>query len=208
MQANGVNYCIKHFAMNDQESGRESLNTFATEQTVREAYLRAFEGAFVEGGAQSTMTAFNRIGVVYCAANLPLLNNVLRGEWGFKGHITTDGFSKSSLYKTHYMEMITAGVDFLCLDPGETAAAVTAAIDAGDGYIMQQLREATKANVYAASRSISVNGLSSNSIIVNIVPWWEVVLLVVTAICGIAFIGCTVACVVMTYGKKNKKVEG
>lgn len=54
------------------------------------------------------MTAFNRIGVVYCAANLPLLNNVLRGEWGFKGHITTDGFSKSSLYKTHYMEMITA----------------------------------------------------------------------------------------------------
>lgn len=68
MQANGVNYCIKHFAMNDQESGRESLNTFATEQTVREAYLRAFEGAFVEGGAQSTMTAFNRIGVVYCAA--------------------------------------------------------------------------------------------------------------------------------------------
>ena len=60
MQANGVNYCIKHFAMNDQESGRESLNTFATEQTVREAYLRAFEGAFVEGGAQSTMTAFNR----------------------------------------------------------------------------------------------------------------------------------------------------
>lgn len=211
MQANGVNYCIKHFAMNDQESGRESLNTFATEQTVREAYLRAFEGAFVEGGAQSTMTAFNRIGVVYCAANLPLLNNVLRGEWGFKGHITTDGFSKSSLYKTHYMEMITAGVDFLCLDPGETAAAVTAvtaAIDAGDGYIMQQLREATKANVYAASRSISVNGLSSNSIIVNIVPWWEIVLLVVTAICGIAFIGCTVACVVMTYGKKNKKVEG
>ena len=135
-------------------------------------------------------------------------NNVLRGEWGFKGHITTDGFSKSSLYKTHYMEMITAGVDFLCLDPGETAAAVTAAIDAGDGYIMQQLREATKANVYAASRSISVNGLSSNSIIVNIVPWWEIVLLVVTAICGIAFIGCTVACVVMTYGKKNKKVEG
>lgn len=66
----------------------------------------------------------------------------------------------------------------------------------------------TKANVYAASRSISVNGLSSNSIIVNIVPWWEIVLLVVTAICGIAFIGCTVACVVMTYGKKNKKVEG
>ena len=208
MQANGVNYCVKHFAMNDQESGRESLNTFANEQTVRETYLRAFEGAFVEGGAQSVMTAFNRIGVVYAAVNVPLLKNVLRGEWGFKGHITTDGFAKTSTYKTHYMEMITAGVDFLCLDPGETAAAVTAAIDGGDGYIMQQLRRATKANVYAASRSISANGLSSNSIVVNIVPWWEMVLLVVTAICGITFIGCTAACVVMTYGKKNKKVEG
>lgn len=208
MQANGVNYCVKHFAMNDQESGRESLSTFANEQTVRETYLRAFEGAFVEGGAQSVMTAFNRIGVVYAAVNVPLLKNVLRGEWGFKGHITTDGFAKTSTYKTHYMEMITAGVDFLCLDPGETAAAVTAAIDGGDGYIMQQLRRATKANVYAASRSISANGLSSNSIVVNIVPWWEMVLLVVTAICGITFIGCTAACVVMTYGKKNKKVEG
>ena len=208
MQANGVNYCVKHFAMNDQESGRESLSTFANEQTVRETYLRAFEGAFVEGGAQSVMTAFNRIGVVYAAVNVPLLKNVLRGEWGFKGHITTDGFAKTSTYKTHYMEMITAGVDFLCLDPGETAAAVTAALDGGDGYIMQQLRRATKANVYAASRSISANGLSSNSIVVNIVPWWEMVLLVVTAICGITFIGCTAACVVMTYGKKNKKVEG
>lgn len=78
--------------MNDQESGRESLSTFANEQTVRETYLRAFEGAFVEGGAQSVMTAFNRIGVVYAAVNVPLLKNVLRGEWGFKGHITTDGF--------------------------------------------------------------------------------------------------------------------
>ena len=52
------------------------------------------------------------------------------------------------------------------------------------------------------------NWESTRQIIVNIVPWWEIVLLVVTAICGIAFIGCTVACVVMTYGKKNKKVEG
>lgn len=208
MQAGGVNYCAKHFALNDQESGRESLNTFATEQAIREEYLRAFEGAFVEGGAQSVMTAFNRIGVVYAAVNLPLLTNVLRGEWGFKGHITTDGFSKSSLYKTHYMELITAGVDFLCLDPGETAAAVTAAIDAGDGYIMQQLREATKANVYAAVHSISANGLSSNSIVVNVVPWWETALLAATVIFGIAFIGCTIASIVMTYGKKNKNVEG
>ena len=146
---------------------------------------------------------------IFIPANVPEEEIVLRvAAYCRVSTDSDDQINSFTAQNSHYMEMITAGVDFLCLDPGETAAAVTAAIDAGDGYIMQQLREATKANVYAASRSISVNGLSSNSIIVNIVPWWEIVLLVVTAICGIAFIGCTVACVVMTYGKKNKKVEG
>ena len=208
-QEHGVYAYMKHFALNDQEGNRTSmLATWSNEQAIREIYLKPFEMSVKDADCHAVMSSFNYIGSRWAGGCKELLQNVLRGEWGFKGHITTDGFAKTSTYKTHYMEMITAGVDFVCLDPGETAAAVTAAIDGGDGYIMQQLRRATKANVYAASRSISANGLSSNSIVVNIVPWWEMVLLVVTAICGITFIGCTAACVVMTYGKKNKKVEG
>ena len=67
MQELGVIYGIKHFAMNDQEAYRERLSTFATEQTIRESYLRSFEGAIGKGGAQGAMTGFNRIGSEYAA---------------------------------------------------------------------------------------------------------------------------------------------
>ncbi len=204
MQANGVNYAIKHFALNDQETGRESLNTFANEQTIRENYLRSFEGAFCEGGALSVMTAFSRFGCIYAATSVPLLTNVLRGEWGFKGHVTTDGFSASSLYKTHYLEMFTAGVDFFCLDPGKTPEAMKAAIDSGDGYMMQCLRDMTKRNVYAASRTVSTNGLSSNSVVVTIVPWWQILMLAVTGVCAIGVVVCTVISATGIYGKKRE----
>ena len=177
MQAEGINYCVKHFVLNDQETNRESLNTFCNEQALREEYLRNCEGAFSKGGALSTMVAFNKVGLTYTAANVGLLTHVLRGEWGFKGHVTTDGFSKSSLYKTHYMEMVTAGLDFVCLDPGETAAAVKAAIADGDGAILQSLRRAAKVNLYIMTRSASVNGLASGSRVVTVVPDWQKALL-------------------------------
>ena len=65
MQEKGVAAAIKHFAMNDQEKNRCGVATFATEQAMREIYLRCFEGAFTEAGALSTMTAFNRICLLY-----------------------------------------------------------------------------------------------------------------------------------------------
>jgi Beta-glucosidase-related glycosidases len=205
MQDNGINYCIKHFVLNDQETGRESLNTFANEQTIREEYLRGFEGAFCEGGALSVMTAFNRLGCVYAATSVPLITNVLCGEWAYKGHITTDGFSTSSLYKTHYQEMFTAGIDFFCLDPGETPAAMKAAINSNDGYMLERLRDMTKRNVYAASHTVSMNGLSSNSIVATIVPWWQILILAVTAVSAIGFLICLILSAVGIYGRKKER---
>ncbi len=209
MQANGINYAIKHFVLNDQESHRESLSTFLNEQAMREIYLRACEGAFVEGGANSVMTAFNRIGVIYAATDKTLLTDLLRGEWGFEGHITTDGFSSTSLYKTHYAEMFDAGLTFFCLDSGETTAAIISYIEDGDGYMLQLLRQMTKYNIYAAVNSVSVNGLSSNSVVVTTVPWWQTAMLAVTGISALAFVVCTISCVVniATSKKRVKKQE-
>lgn len=203
MQNQGVAYCIKHFALNDQDSHRESLNTFANEQTVRENYLRVFEGAFCEGGALSVMTAFNKIGVTYTAANVNLLQNVLRGEWGFKGHVTTDGFTTASKFKNHYMEMVAAGVDYVCLDSGTVAGAVLEAIENGDGYMMECLRNATKRNVYVASRSVAMNGLSSDTVVVTVVPWWQTALLAATAVFAVGFVACTVVFTVDLLGEKK-----
>ncbi len=206
MQGQGVNYCIKHFVLNDQENLRESLSTFATEQTIRENYLRAFEGAICEGGALSVMTGFNRIGCTYNAVNPALIQQVLYNEWGFKGHVTCDGYARSSLYKTHYLESVAAGLTFFCLDPGDTAEAVGAAIGAGDGYMLQCLRQATKRNVYAASHTVSVNGLSSNTRIVTVVPWWQITLLAINGICALGFIASLLLCIAFI-GLERKSKE-
>ena len=99
----GVYPYMKHFALNDQETNRCSfLLTFASEQTIREGYLKAFELATkgFEGKAMAVMSSFNWIGTVPSCANNELLNNVLRGEWGFVGMVETD-------YDGSYGYMIT-----------------------------------------------------------------------------------------------------
>lgn len=90
-EKHGVYAYIKHFALNDQETNRTNmLCTWATEQSIREIYLKPFEMAVKEGGADAVMTAFNFIGTAPAQAMPELLNNVLRGEWGFRGLVLTD----------------------------------------------------------------------------------------------------------------------
>jgi len=90
----GVYPYIKHFALNDQEGSRCSfLLTFASEQAIREIYLRPFEMAvknYPEGKPLAAMSSFNWIGTKPSCSNPNLLNTVLRDEWGFVGMVETD----------------------------------------------------------------------------------------------------------------------
>jgi len=93
MGKTGVYPYIKHFALNDQEINRcAALNTFSTEQAIREIYLKPFELVVkaYEYPQLAVMSAFNWIGTEPCATNPNLLQNVLRGEWGFVGMVETD----------------------------------------------------------------------------------------------------------------------
>ena len=81
---------IKHFVMNDQESHREGVFTWADEQTMREIYLKAFEIPVKESDCRGVMSAFNRIGTKWCGSSSALLNDVLRSEWGFEGFVVSD----------------------------------------------------------------------------------------------------------------------
>ncbi|MBQ6731038.1 MAG: glycoside hydrolase family 3 C-terminal domain-containing protein [Bacilli bacterium] len=84
-------YCyFKHFAVNDQEKGREGVSTFVSEQALREIYLKSFQMVFQEGHASGVMSSYNRLGIMETAASYPLLTEVLRGEWGFKGAVLSD----------------------------------------------------------------------------------------------------------------------
>ncbi len=87
----GVYAYIKHFALNDQETNRTNmLCTWSNEQAIREIYLKPFEIAVKQGGAQAVMSGFDYIGYRWCGASSNLLNDVLRDEWGFKGMVLTD----------------------------------------------------------------------------------------------------------------------
>lgn len=92
-RAYGMQTYVKHFALNDQESFRTGIQlVWSNEQAIREIYLKPFEMAIKEGGANSVMSSYNFIGHKWAGANPELLNDVLRGEWGFKGVVVTDWF--------------------------------------------------------------------------------------------------------------------
>lgn len=87
----GIVCFIKHFALNEKESsGRNQLLTYCNEQAIREIYLKPFEIAVKEGEASGVMTSFNYIGNTWAGAHKALLTDVLRGEWGFEGVVSTD----------------------------------------------------------------------------------------------------------------------
>lgn len=89
-QEAGTAVCIKHFALNNQETNRGSVNVICDERTMREIYLKPFEDAVKIGGAMAVMPAYNKVNGYYCSENAHLLNEILRGEWGFKGMTVSD----------------------------------------------------------------------------------------------------------------------
>lgn len=93
----GVYAYIKHFALNDQETNRwEMLTTWSNEQAIRELYLKPFEICVKEGNAQAVMSSYDYIGSQWAGACSPLLETVLRDEWGFEGFVVTDYFANFS----------------------------------------------------------------------------------------------------------------
>lgn len=90
VQDNGVAVCLKHFALNNQENNRGTVNVIIGERAMREIYLPPFEAAVVEADAYGVMAAYNKVNGWWCAENDLLLNQILRKEWGFAGMVISD----------------------------------------------------------------------------------------------------------------------
>ncbi|MCM3786436.1 glycoside hydrolase family 3 C-terminal domain-containing protein [Neobacillus mesonae] len=86
----GSNATLKHFACNNQEKYRSKVDAVVSERALREIYLKGFEIAVKQGGANSIMTSYNPINGHWAASNYDLNTTILRGEWGFKGIVMTD----------------------------------------------------------------------------------------------------------------------
>jgi beta-glucosidase len=114
MAANWVKACsaqgsiptIKHFAANNQEMNRDTVDAQVDERTMHEIYLPAFRKAVMEGGVVAVMCSYNRLNDVYASANDWLLNQVLKKEWGFKGMVMSDwGASHATTDVAHGLDL-------------------------------------------------------------------------------------------------------
>ena len=100
VQENDVAACIKHFAVNNQETKRGTVDVIVDERTLREIYLPAFQAAVTEAKAYSIMGAYNKFRGEYLNENNDLLNGVLKKEWGFDGIVISDWDAVHSTVKS------------------------------------------------------------------------------------------------------------
>ena len=106
IQSNHVAASVKHFALNNKETNRKNSDSRASERAIREIYLKAFEIVVKEAQPWTIMSSYNIINGHRASENRELLEDILRGEWGFEGMVTTDWWT----YGEHYKE-VKAGND-------------------------------------------------------------------------------------------------
>jgi len=90
IQSQHVAACVKHFAVNNQELARNSVNAVVDQRALHEIYLPAFKAAIQQGNAYTIMSAYNKVNGYWCSENDTLLNVILKKEWGFKGVVISD----------------------------------------------------------------------------------------------------------------------
>ncbi len=90
VQANGVAVCVKHYALNNHEVNRHNTNVILDDRALYEIYLPAFKAAVQEGGAWTIMSAYNLYKDQHLCHNQHLINDILKGEWGFEGVVVSD----------------------------------------------------------------------------------------------------------------------
>ncbi len=127
VQSKGIGTSLKHFAANNQETRRMTIDSVVDERALREIYLTAFEKVVKQAQPWTIMCAYNRLNGTYCAENKWLLTDVLRDEWGYKGMIVTDWGAEndrvSGLLAGQELEMPTSN--------GEGDAQIVAAVKDG-----------------------------------------------------------------------------
>ena len=189
IQSKGVYVYNKHFVLNDQEEQRQGIGTWCNEQALREIYLRAFELPIVNADAKCVMTAFNRLGAFWAGAMPELMTDWLRGEAGMSGFAVTDMYDGSYMSKPHE---VLAGNDIPDNYPGVTGTAVGAGTsdlgfefaEYGPGAakenapLARAMRESAHRVLYTVVHSRGMDGISADTVIIQVTPWWTTALTV------------------------------
>lgn len=147
----GVQTYMKHFALNDSEINRKNmLCTWTNEQALREIYLKSFELSTKVGGSNAAMTAFNYIGNVWAGCCEPLLQTVLRGEWGFVGVTVTDWFNGSTDGNMLADSAVFVGGDKMLSSQGDPKAYMS---NTSSASVVLAMRQASHNILYGVANS-------------------------------------------------------
>ena len=197
MREKGISPVPKHFALNDQENGRYGISTWSNEQAIREIYLEGFE-EYAKNGGTAIMSSFNRIGVVWAGAHRGLMTGILRDEWGMPGMAVTD--MASSARYMDYRAGLLAGQDIWL---GYSSGMLSMDEYSDDAAIVTACQTAAKRISYMVSRTHAMN--VGHAEIVEILPWWQTLIIVLLAVFAVLAVGSIVMLVISI--KKSRGSE-
>lgn len=202
----------KHMGFNDQEHNRAGISAYMTEQKFRETDLRGFEGALSDAFGMGVMIAFNRIGATNASHHVGMIQKIVRGEWGFKGLISTDMMNNYLYFNAESMVMagITQVADFAAdnshinLGEGGVDAVwphISLETVSKDANLVEQARENLKYQLYIFANSAILN-ISTQ----RVNTWWDTALTVTTYASSILAVLFFLAWVVLTLLPEKKPV--
>lgn len=202
----------KHMGFNDQEHNRAGISAYMTEQKFRETDLRGFEGALSDAFGMGVMIAFNRIGATNASHHVGMIQKIVRGEWGFKGLISTDMMNNYLYFNAESMVMagITQVADFAAdnshinLGEGGVDAVwphISLETVSKDSNLVEQARENLKYQLYIFANSAILN-ISTQ----RVNTWWDTALSVTTYASSILAVLFFLAWVVLTLLPEKKPV--
>lgn len=183
------------------------------EQKFRETDLRCFQGGLEDADGMAVMIAFNRIGATNASHYAPMLQTILRGEWGYTGLISTDMMNNNYYFNPESMIMagITQVADFATNDnhinmgdggTDATWAYISEDAVANDASLVDQARENLKYQLYTFANSAVMNVSTE-----RVQTWWDTAISTVTYVSGALAVITLAAWIVLTVKPAKKKED-